>query len=98
MILRTLGTKLTVPLFAETQFCISDFTTYSLPSKEFSFKRFLGYLKMEMTEMTSVSLETGVPLPSKIMIVWPQLGTEQKVSGCCPATGQDGLENSSLPM
>ncbi|KAG5210275.1 hypothetical protein JEQ12_015469 [Ovis aries] len=63
-----------------------------------SLKRFLGYLKMEMTEMTSVSLKRGsAAIEDNDSVAPAEEAKRQKVSGCCPATGQDGLENSSLP-
>ncbi|ELR52299.1 PREDICTED: pseudouridylate synthase 7 homolog [Bison bison bison] len=59
---------------------------------------FLGYLKMEMTEMTSVSLKRGsVAIEDNDSVAPAEEAKRQKVSGCCPTTGQDGLENSSLP-
>uniref|UniRef100_A0A4W2DII3 Pseudouridylate synthase 7 homolog n=1 Tax=Bos indicus x Bos taurus TaxID=30522 RepID=A0A4W2DII3_BOBOX len=59
---------------------------------------FLGYLKMEMTEMTSVSLKRGsVAIEDNDSVAPAEEAKRQKVSGCCPTTGQDGIENSSLP-
>ncbi|XP_070325571.1 pseudouridylate synthase 7 homolog isoform X1 [Odocoileus virginianus] len=58
----------------------------------------LGYLKVEMTELTSVSLKRGsVAIEDDDRVASAEEAKRQKVSECCPASGQDGLENSSLP-
>nr|XP_020763125.1 pseudouridylate synthase 7 homolog isoform X2 [Odocoileus virginianus texanus] len=58
----------------------------------------LGYLKVEMTELTNVSLKRGsVAIEDDDRVASAEEAKRQKVSECCPATGQDGLENSSLP-
>ncbi|XP_043318949.1 pseudouridylate synthase 7 homolog [Cervus canadensis] len=63
-----------------------------------SLKCFLGYLKMEMTEMASVSLKrASVAIEDNDSVASAEEAKRQKVSECCPNTGQDGLENSSLP-
>ncbi|XP_057406142.1 pseudouridylate synthase 7 homolog isoform X4 [Balaenoptera acutorostrata] len=62
-----------------------------------SLKCFLGSLKMEMTEMTGVSLKRGSVAVEDNDSVAPGEAKRQKVSGCCPTKGQDGLENNSLP-
>ena len=98
MIFRTLGTKLNVPLFAETQFFIEVIiTACSFLLLKGSLKCFLGSLKMEMTEMTGVSLKRGSVAVEDNDSVAPGEAKRQKVSGCCPTKGQDGLENNSLP-
>lgn len=98
MIFRTLGTKLNVPLFAETQFFIEVIVTAcSFLLLKGSLKCFLGTLKMEMTEMTGVSLKRGSVAVEDNDSVAPGEAKRQKVSECCPTKGQDGLENNSLP-
>ncbi|XP_058930507.1 pseudouridylate synthase 7 homolog isoform X2 [Kogia breviceps] len=62
-----------------------------------SLKCFLGSLKMEMTEMTGVSLKRGSVAVEDNDSVAPGEAKRQKVSECCPTKGQDGLENNSLP-
>ena len=48
--------------------------------------------------MTSVSLKRGsVAIEDNDSVAPAEEAKRQKVSGCCPTTGQDGLENSSLP-
>lgn len=48
--------------------------------------------------MTSVSLKRGsAAIEDNDSVAPAEEAKRQKVSGCCPATGQDGLENSSLP-
>uniref|UniRef100_A0A8C3YLY7 Pseudouridylate synthase 7 homolog n=1 Tax=Catagonus wagneri TaxID=51154 RepID=A0A8C3YLY7_9CETA len=61
-------------------------------------KCFLGSLKMEMTEMTGVSLKRGSIAVEDNDIAAPvEEAKRQKVSECCLTKGQDGLENNSLP-
>ncbi|CAI9160289.1 unnamed protein product [Rangifer tarandus platyrhynchus] len=58
----------------------------------------LGYLKVEMTESTNVSLKRGsVAIEDDDRVASAEEAKRQKVSECCSATGQDGRENSSLP-
>ncbi|OWK06724.1 PUS7, partial [Cervus elaphus hippelaphus] len=53
---------------------------------------------MEMTEMASVSLKrASVAIEDNDSVASAEEAKRQKVSECCPNTGQDGLENSSLP-
>ena len=48
--------------------------------------------------MTSVALKRGsVAIEENDSVASAEEAKRQKVSECCPATGQDGLENSSLP-
>ncbi|XP_054420414.1 pseudouridylate synthase 7 homolog [Pteronotus mesoamericanus] len=61
-------------------------------------KCFLGALKMEMTEMTGMSLKRGsLAVEDNDSLSPAEEAKRQKVSECCLAKGQDGLENNSTP-
>ncbi|KAM5204543.1 pseudouridylate synthase 7 homolog isoform 2-T2 [Hipposideros larvatus] len=63
-----------------------------------SLKCFLGALKMEMTEMTGVSLKRGsLAVEDNDSVAPAEEAKRQKVSECCLTKGQDGLENDSPP-
>uniref|UniRef100_A0A3Q2HYZ2 Pseudouridylate synthase 7 homolog n=1 Tax=Equus caballus TaxID=9796 RepID=A0A3Q2HYZ2_HORSE len=61
-----------------------------------SLKCFLGALKMEMTEMTGVSLKRGsLAVEDNDSVAPAEEAKRQKVSECCLTTGRAGLENAS---
>ncbi|XP_046320167.1 pseudouridylate synthase 7 homolog isoform X2 [Marmota monax] len=63
-----------------------------------SLKCFLGVLKMEMTEMTGMSLKRGCLAMEDDDSAAPAEETKkQKVSECCLTKRQDGLQNDCLP-
>ncbi|XP_027429822.1 pseudouridylate synthase 7 homolog isoform X3 [Zalophus californianus] len=63
-----------------------------------SLKCFLGALKMELTEVTGVSLKRGSHAVEDNDSVAPaEEAKRQKVLDSCLTTGQDGLEHVSLP-
>ncbi|XP_023494621.2 pseudouridylate synthase 7 homolog isoform X2 [Equus caballus] len=63
-----------------------------------SLKCFLGALKMEMTEMTGVSLKRGsLAVEDNDSVAPAEEAKRQKVSECCLTTGRAGLENASPP-
>ncbi|XP_071469288.1 pseudouridylate synthase 7 homolog isoform X2 [Marmota flaviventris] len=63
-----------------------------------SLKCFLGALKMEMTEMTGMSLKRGCLAMEDDDSAAPAEETKkQKVSECCLTKRQDGLQNDCLP-
>ncbi|XP_053782586.1 pseudouridylate synthase 7 homolog [Desmodus rotundus] len=58
----------------------------------------LGVLKMEITEMTGVSLKRGsLAIEDNDSLAPAEEAKRQKVSECCLTKSQDGLENHSTP-
>uniref|UniRef100_A0A9L0RCY5 Pseudouridylate synthase 7 homolog n=1 Tax=Equus caballus TaxID=9796 RepID=A0A9L0RCY5_HORSE len=69
---------------------------FGLKCKKGSLKCFLGALKMEMTEMTGVSLKRGsLAVEDNDSVAPAEEAKRQKVSECCLTTGRAGLENAS---
>lgn len=87
-----LSTELTVLLYAFSVIV----TLYSPLFLKGSLKCFLGALKMEMTEMSGVSLKRGCVVVEDNATPAEE-AKKQKISECCLPAGADGPESEGLP-